>query len=65
MSPVRLELAKGLGRHLRAGHPWVFRKALEHPPRIPAGEGAATKRPAMKPTAMTSSNPVMIRSNGR
>jgi 23S rRNA (cytosine1962-C5)-methyltransferase len=34
---VRLELAKGLGRHLRAGHPWVFRRALEHPPKIPAG----------------------------
>nr|WP_227028150.1 class I SAM-dependent rRNA methyltransferase [Corallococcus soli] len=32
-----MELARGLGRHLRAGHPWVFRKALEHPPRIPAG----------------------------
>jgi 23S rRNA (cytosine1962-C5)-methyltransferase len=34
---VKLELARGLGRHLRAGHPWVFRKALEHTPRIPAG----------------------------
>nr|WP_216669296.1 class I SAM-dependent rRNA methyltransferase [Corallococcus exiguus] len=32
-----MELARGLGRHLRAGHPWVFRKALEHMPRIPAG----------------------------
>nr|WP_217440395.1 MULTISPECIES: class I SAM-dependent rRNA methyltransferase [unclassified Myxococcus] len=32
-----MELARGLGRHLRAGHPWVFRKALEHVPRIPAG----------------------------
>ena len=37
MNVVRLELAKGLGRHLRAGHPWVFRKALAHPPRVPAG----------------------------
>ncbi|HLL56004.1 MAG TPA: class I SAM-dependent rRNA methyltransferase [Myxococcaceae bacterium] len=37
MNVVRLELAKGLGRHLRAGHPWVFRKALEHAPKIPAG----------------------------
>ena len=37
MSLVRLELAKGLARHLRAGHPWVFRKALERPPKIPAG----------------------------
>jgi 23S rRNA (cytosine1962-C5)-methyltransferase len=34
---VRLELARGLGRHLRAGHPWVFRKALEQVPKIPAG----------------------------
>ncbi len=37
MSIVRLELQKGLGRHLRAGHPWVFRRALETVPRIPAG----------------------------
>lgn len=37
MNVVKLELAKGLGRHLRAGHPWVFRKALEAVPRIPAG----------------------------
>lgn len=37
MSLVRLELAPGLGRHLKAGHPWVFRKALANPPRIPAG----------------------------
>jgi 23S rRNA (cytosine1962-C5)-methyltransferase len=34
---VKLELAKGLGRHLRAGHPWVFRKALDAVPRIPPG----------------------------
>ncbi|WP_223645232.1 class I SAM-dependent rRNA methyltransferase [Corallococcus sp. EGB] len=37
MNVVKLELARGLGRHLRAGHPWVFRKALEHVPRIPPG----------------------------
>ncbi len=37
MGLIRLELARGLGRHLRAGHPWVFRKALEHPPKVPAG----------------------------
>ena len=37
MSLVRLELQRGLGRHLRAGHPWVFRKAVEKLPRIPAG----------------------------
>ncbi len=28
-----LELRKDLGRHLRAGHPWVFRKAVEKAPR--------------------------------
>lgn len=37
MNVVRLELSKGLSRHLRAGHPWVFRKALERPPKLPAG----------------------------
>jgi 23S rRNA (cytosine1962-C5)-methyltransferase len=29
---VKLELQKDLARHLRAGHPWVFRRALEKPP---------------------------------
>ena len=28
-----LELKKDLVRHLRAGHPWVFRKAIEKAPR--------------------------------
>jgi 23S rRNA (cytosine1962-C5)-methyltransferase len=37
MNVLRLELTKGLGRHLRAGHPWVFRKALAQVPRIPPG----------------------------
>jgi 23S rRNA (cytosine1962-C5)-methyltransferase len=32
-SEHRLELQKDLARHLRAGHPWVFRKALERAPR--------------------------------
>jgi 23S rRNA (cytosine1962-C5)-methyltransferase len=33
-----LELRKDLSRHLRAGHPWVFRKAVEKAPRdLPAG----------------------------
>jgi 23S rRNA (cytosine1962-C5)-methyltransferase len=37
-SEARLELQKDLARHLRAGHPWVFRKALARPPRgLPAG----------------------------
>lgn len=37
MNLVRLELQKGLGRHLRAGHPWVFRKALDRIPKLPPG----------------------------
>ncbi|WP_257456832.1 class I SAM-dependent rRNA methyltransferase [Archangium lipolyticum] len=37
MNVVKLELAPGLGRHLRAGHPWVFRKALDKVPKIPPG----------------------------
>jgi 23S rRNA (cytosine1962-C5)-methyltransferase len=38
METTKLELQKDLVRHLRAGHPWVFRKALAHPPRgLPAG----------------------------
>ncbi len=37
-SEHRLELQKDLARHLRAGHPWVFRKALARPPKgMPAG----------------------------
>jgi 23S rRNA (cytosine1962-C5)-methyltransferase len=34
---ARLSLKPGLGRHLRAGHPWVFRKALEQLPKLPPG----------------------------
>ncbi len=35
---ARLSLQKDLARHLRAGHPWVFRKAIERGPRsLPAG----------------------------
>ena len=37
-SEHRLELQKDLARHLRAGHPWVFKKALARPPKgLPAG----------------------------
>jgi len=37
-SEVALELQKDLARHLRAGHPWVFRKALARAPKgLPAG----------------------------
>ncbi len=34
---VKVPVKPGLGRHLRAGHPWVFKKSLEAAPRIPAG----------------------------
>jgi 23S rRNA (cytosine1962-C5)-methyltransferase len=34
---VRLALRPGVARHLRTGHPWVFRKGLEQVPRIPPG----------------------------
>ena len=38
MIQASLELRKDLARHLRAGHPWVFRKAIEKAPRgLPAG----------------------------
>ncbi|HYV47154.1 MAG TPA: class I SAM-dependent rRNA methyltransferase [Myxococcaceae bacterium] len=37
MNLVRLELQRGLGRHLRAGHPWVFRRALDKLPKVPPG----------------------------
>ena len=32
MGPVKLELQKDLARHLRGGHPWVYRRAVERPP---------------------------------
>ncbi len=35
---MQVELSKDLARHLRRGHPWVFRKALIHAPKAPAGE---------------------------
>ena len=35
---AELVLRKDLARHLRAGHPWVFRKAVERAPKgLPAG----------------------------
>jgi 23S rRNA (cytosine1962-C5)-methyltransferase len=35
---AELALQKDLARHLRAGHPWVFRRAVERAPRgLPAG----------------------------
>ncbi|HEY6099149.1 MAG TPA: class I SAM-dependent rRNA methyltransferase, partial [Anaeromyxobacter sp.] len=30
---AELRLQKDLARHLRAGHPWVFRKAIEKAPK--------------------------------
>lgn len=37
MTLARVELKAGLARHLKAGHPWVFKKALAHVPKLPAG----------------------------
>lgn len=34
---VKVPVKPGLGRHIRAGHPWVFKKAIENAPRIPPG----------------------------
>jgi 23S rRNA (cytosine1962-C5)-methyltransferase len=34
---VKLAVRPGLGKHLRAGHPWVFKKALVDLPRLPPG----------------------------
>lgn len=34
---VKVPVKPGLGRHIRAGHPWVFKKAIESAPRIPPG----------------------------
>ncbi|MGB8932525.1 MAG: class I SAM-dependent rRNA methyltransferase [Anaeromyxobacteraceae bacterium] len=32
-----IQLRKDLARHLRAGHPWVFKKAIDRPAKLPAG----------------------------
>jgi 23S rRNA (cytosine1962-C5)-methyltransferase len=32
VGPVKLELQKDLVRHLRGGHPWVYKRAVERPP---------------------------------
>ena len=38
LAVASLELQKDLARHLRAGHPWVFRKAIARAPnRLEAG----------------------------
>ncbi len=34
---AKVELNPGLARHLRNGHPWVFKRALSKVPRLPAG----------------------------
>jgi 23S rRNA (cytosine1962-C5)-methyltransferase len=34
---VKVPVKPGLGRHIRAGHPWVFKKAIEFAPRVPVG----------------------------
>lgn len=37
MSNLKLTLVKDLARHLRAGHPWVFKQAIAKVPKLPAG----------------------------
>jgi 23S rRNA (cytosine1962-C5)-methyltransferase len=37
MANLKLALAKDLARHLKAGHPWVFKQALAQVPKLPAG----------------------------
>ena len=37
MANLKLSLAKDLARHLKAGHPWVFKQALVQVPKLPAG----------------------------
>jgi 23S rRNA (cytosine1962-C5)-methyltransferase len=37
-APVPVVLAKNLSRAIRDGHPWIFRDALEEPPRLNDGE---------------------------
>jgi 23S rRNA (cytosine1962-C5)-methyltransferase len=38
VQPVKLELVKDLARHLRGGHPWVYRRGIERAPAgLPAG----------------------------
>jgi 23S rRNA (cytosine1962-C5)-methyltransferase len=32
-----IQLRKDLARHLRAGHPWVFKRAIDRAPKLPAG----------------------------
>lgn len=32
-----IQLRKDLARHLRAGHPWVFKKAIDRPAKLPTG----------------------------
>src|SRR6266446_1367243 len=32
VGPLKLELQKDLARHLRNGHPWVYKRAVERPP---------------------------------
>ncbi|GAC1546911.1 MAG: class I SAM-dependent rRNA methyltransferase [Myxococcales bacterium] len=38
VQPVKLELVKDLARHLRGGHPWIYRRGIERAPAgLPAG----------------------------
>src|SRR5581483_1877913 len=36
-SLAKVELKQGLARHLRAGHPWVFKSSIVQAPKLPPG----------------------------
>ena len=50
-APVPVVLAKNLGRALKGGHPWVFRDALQAPPRIEDGAMVELRTPEDRPVA--------------
>jgi len=50
--PVPIVLAKNLTRALREGHPWVFRDALEQPPRLEEGALVELRTKEGRPVAI-------------
>ncbi|HXX95356.1 MAG TPA: class I SAM-dependent rRNA methyltransferase [Planctomycetota bacterium] len=48
---IALTLAKNLARALREGHPWVFRDAIDRPPRMPDGTWVELRNPDGRPVA--------------
>jgi 23S rRNA (cytosine1962-C5)-methyltransferase len=52
VNPVPVVLAKNLARSIRDGHPWVYRDALEKPPRIADGALVDLRAPEGKSVAV-------------